>query len=263
LISLYEIHISFSGTSSEERKEERNVAVEVITRTFAVLEALAKAGEPLELGELTRRAGLPKPTVYRILRSLEELGYVAQEDGRGRYLTTPRLAHLGRGGERHALAQRLGPHLERLHRQFDETVNLGVLQGGDVHYLQVLETTRPLRLMVRPDAVDRFYCTALGRAMAAFLPEDERDRLVAAAKLEPITARTVRSKAALGRILDETRARGWAEDDEENDDGVACFATPVIEHDRPVAAISVSLPKLRLTPARRKELLCALTPIRL
>ena len=59
------------------------------------------------------------------------------------------------------------------------------------------------------------------------------------------------------------RSRGWAEDDEETTEGVICFGVPVFENDRAVAAVSVSLPKVRLTPARRKELLCALKPIRL
>ncbi len=239
------------------------MAVEVIAKTFAVLEALAKAGSPLELGEITRRTRLPKPTIYRLLRSLEELGYVTQEDAGGRYLTTARLAHLGKGGERDDVKLRVLPQMERLHRQFNETVNLGILVGGDVHYLHVLETTRPLRLMVKPDAVDSFYSTSLGRAMVAFLPEAERRRLVDEATFTPATAKTVRSKAALNRILDECRARGWAEDDEENDDGVICIGAPVIENDRPIAAISVSMPKIRLTPACRKELLCALKPIRL
>ncbi len=235
------------------------MGVEVVRKTFAVLEALAAASAPTPLNTLTARVKLPKPTVYRILRSLEELGYAAQEGGGGSWLTTARLASLGRGSERNDLKRRVAGHLERLHRQFNETVNLGVLDGADVRYLHVLETTQPLRLMVRPDAVDPFYCTSLGRAIVAHLPDIERDALIERAEFKPVTENTVRSKAALRRILDEVRRNGYAVDDEENDVGVICLGAPIMEAGLPVGAISLSLPKTRLTPSRRKEIIAALT----
>jgi DNA-binding IclR family transcriptional regulator len=249
---------------SEQRNEEASgVTVELVAKTFQVLEALAGEAKALPLAEVARRAGLPKPTAHRILRTLAELGYAAQRSEDGFYQVTARLANLGRGGERQDLTLRMLPHVERLHRRFNETVNLGILDGTNVRYLHVLETTRSLRLMVRPDALDPFYSTALGRAIAAFLPEDERARLVASASLKPVTPRTVRTRTALERSLMVARERGWAEDDEENDEGVVCFGTPVLEGDRPVAAVSVSLPKVRLDAERKKELVCALKPIRL
>src|SRR4051812_11510583 len=205
------------------------MGVEVIEKTFRVVEALAGAGGALALADLTERVRLPKPTVFRILRSLLDLGYVAQADGSGRYLTTPRLAQLGRSGERDELKRLAVPLTRRLHERFDETVNLGVLDGDHVSYAHVIETTQSLRLLVRPEARDPFWSTALGRAMVSQLPDGERDALVAGAELKPRTAKTVRSKAALRRILDESRTRGWAIDDEENDAGVVCFAVPLLE----------------------------------
>ena len=234
------------------------MGVEVIEKTFRVVEALAGAGVPLALADVTQRVRLPKPTVYRILRSLLDLGYVAQEDGGGRYLTTPRLAQLGRSGERDELKRLAVPLMRRLHERFDETVNLGVLDGDHVAYAHIIETNQGLRLQVRPEARDPFWSTALGRAMVSHLPDAERDALVAGAELKPRTAKTVRSKAALRRILDESRARGWAIDDEENDAGVVCFAVPLLEAGRPLAAISVTLPKDRLDAARQRDIVAML-----
>lgn len=248
---------------SDTRNQRRPAAgVEVIGKTFRVLEALAGSGAPVALGELTDRVRLPKPTVYRLLRSLLALGYVAQDEATGRYATTPRLAQLGRSGERDELKRLAVPLMRRLHDRFDETVNLGVLDGDHVAYAHVIETTQALRLLVRPDARDPFWSTALGRAIVSHLPDAERDALVARAELEPRTARTVRGKVALRRLLDEARERGWATDDEENDAGVACFGVPLIEHGRPIAAISLTLPKDRLDPARQREIVTLLGRIR-
>jgi DNA-binding IclR family transcriptional regulator len=116
--------------------------------------------------------------------------------------------------------------MEKLHQEFNETVNLGVLEGDQISYAACLETTRPLRLMVRPGTKDPFYCTALGRAIAAFLPEREQAELLSRVKVEPRTSKTVRTRSALAKILRETRRRGWVIDNEECDLGVVCLGVP-------------------------------------
>jgi len=231
------------------------MTVRVLKKAVAVLETLSAAGRPLGLAELSRRMKYPKPTIYRILRSFLELGYLARDRATGDYLPTSRLAQLGRHGQTQDLRRRALPAMEALHREFNETVNLGVLEGDQISYAACLETTRPLRLMVRPGTKDPFYCTALGRAIAAFLPEGERDELIAGARFEPRTPRTVRSRPALRKILKETRRRGWAIDDEECDLGVVCLGAPLLEQGAPVAAISITIPKIRCTPARERDLL--------
>lgn len=231
------------------------MSVRVLKKAVAVLETLGAAGRPVGLAELTRQMQFPKPTVYRILRTFLELGYVAQDRATGFYMPTSRLAHLGRHGRTFDLRRRALPALERLHKRFNETVNLGVLEGVEISYVDFLETTRPLRLMVRPEAKDPFYCTALGRAIAAYLPEREQQDLLAQVKFEARTPRTVRDKAGLKRILRETRHRGWAIDDEESDIGVVCLGIPLLEGGYPFAAVSVTVPRIRLTPGRRREIL--------
>jgi DNA-binding IclR family transcriptional regulator len=153
--------------------------------------------------------------------------------------------------------------MERLHRQFNETVNLGVLEGDQISYVACLETTRPLRLMVRPGSRDPFYCTALGRAIVAFLPERDREERVARVKFEARTSKTVRSRPALLKILRETRRRGWAIDDEECDLGVVCLGVPLLDQGTPLAAVSITLPRIRVNPAREREILAQLQRVRL
>jgi DNA-binding IclR family transcriptional regulator len=135
--------------------------MELLKKAFGVVERLGAADRAMTLADLTRQVALPKPSVYRILRALVQLGYVAQDPASSRYSLTGRLSQLGRGGQELELRRLALPLMERLHRKFDETVNLAVLEGTDVAYVHVLETTQPLRLMTRPDARDPFHSTSL------------------------------------------------------------------------------------------------------
>lgn len=231
------------------------LTVRVLKKAVAVLEAVSAAGRPVGLAELCRRMKYPKPTIYRILRSFEDLGYLARDRATGCYVPTSQLAQLGRHGHSLDLRRRALPAMEALHQEFNETINLGVLEGDQISYVACLETSRPLRLMLRPGTKDPFYCTALGRAIAAFLPEREREELVSGARFETRTPKTVRTRPALRKILRETRRRGWAIDDEECDQGVVCLGAPLLEHGAPVAAISITIPRIRYTPARERDIL--------
>jgi len=222
--------------------------VQLLRKALGVLEALGAAGGAVSLAQLTRRVGLPKPTVYRIVRTLVDAGYATQEPGSRAYAPTASLARLGRSGAALELRRRALPLMERLHRKFNETVNLAVLEDTDVVYVHVVETTRPLRLMTRPDARDPFHSTSLGRAIAAFLPDLERSALLARAPRRPALEATLRA----------VRRRGWAEDREENEPGVVCFGAPLLEEGRPVAALSVTLPLVRLSAAREKQIVTQL-----
>jgi len=235
----------------------------VVKKAFIILEALASAGSPLALAELTRRTKLSKPTIYRILQSMCELRYAAQDEATGFYMRTTRLGQLGRNSHYHDLVRRIRPHMEQLHREFNETVNLAVLDGINVCYAHVLETTRGLRQMVQPNAVDEFYSTALGRAIVSYLDEDDQRSLIKQTKLQPLTPHTVGTKQELLEQLEQTRARGYAIDEEENEIGVVCFAVPLLENNFPIASVSISLPKIRLTPPIRAEIISALKAIKL
>ena len=238
------------------------VSSTVLDKAFLVLETLTELGEPAPLKMISEKTELHKATVHRILTSLTDLGYVAQETGGTKYSVTPRLAHLGRNTYHDDLIAWALPFMERLHAQFNETVNLGVLEGSHVQYLHFIETTKALRWVVKPGGSDPYYSTALGRAVVAFLDEDTQSDLITRTKFEPRTLNTVSTKAELMTILHETKERGWSRELEENDLGVLCFGVPLLADGVPVAALSLSLPKSRLTPAVREQLIEALLDIK-
>jgi DNA-binding IclR family transcriptional regulator len=220
------------------------VSIAVVRKTVSTLEKLAESREPLSLAALSTLAQLPKPTAHRILQTLAGLGYVAQDET-GKYYLTSKLDSLAQSSRYRDLKLRAVSSMTALHRQFNETVNLGVLEGSKVHYIHVIETTRSLRMMVQPNAADEFYFTAIGRAIAAHLPASQVDGLLKTTTLRAITPKTVSSRTKLQEILRETRRRGWAIDDEESVLGVVCLAVPIFLKESPAAAISLTMPKSR------------------
>jgi DNA-binding IclR family transcriptional regulator len=230
------------------------MAVAVVQKTFVALEALAACG-PCSLAQLSRSARFPKATLFRILRTLGGMGYVKQDSQSGAWSVTDQLAELA--GNNVALKRRALPVMEKLFERFGETVNLGVLRGIHIRYLHVIETRKALRHIVQPGAADPFYSTALGRALAAHLPADGLRRLFEQLDRQPVQNGIPR-RAQLLKVLNASRAQGWAIDDEETVPGVVCFGAPLLEDGAPIAAVSVSIPTARLSPALRKQVVAAL-----
>lgn len=238
------------------------MSIAVLDRAFSLLEVLARTRRSLSLAELAGEARLPKPTVHRILKSLRDLGYVEQNDRGGDYELSARLASLHAYGRDEAVRGKALPLMERLHAAFDETVNLGLLEGICIRYAHVIETTQPLRWIVKPGARDAFQTTALGRAIVAHLPGEQQARLVskACATLPARGRKTAR--AALEQELATTRSRGFALEEEETVAGVACLAIPLGAFGEPLAAVSVSVAVHRFPPRRRSAIVAALLGFR-
>lgn len=234
------------------------MGIAVLDRAFSILEVMARSRRDLSLAEVAEETRLPKPTVHRILRSLRDLGYLHAAGVRGSYRLSERLLSLREHTRDAALRARARPFMEELRLRFDETVNLGVLEGIYVRYADVVETTQALRWIVKPGARDLFYTTALGRAIVAHLPSDQQARLVAKAGATLPSRLRKSTRQRLETEFAATRARGCAWEEEETAAGVACVAVSLAPLSEPLAGISVSLPVNRLQPDRRTALSSAL-----
>lgn len=238
------------------------MSIAVLDRAFSILEVLARTRRALTLAELAEESRLPKPTVHRILKSLRDLGYVGQGDRGGAYELSARLASLHEYSRDEAVREKARPLMERLHAAFDETVNLGLLEGIYVRYAHVIETTQPLRWIVKPGARDSFETTALGRAIVAHLPAEQRARLVAKACAAMPSRGRKAARAALEQELAATRERGCALEEEETVAGVACLAISLVDLGEPLAAVSVSVPVHRLSGRQRAAIIAAMLETR-
>ncbi len=109
------------------------MSIAVVEKAFALLEFLVQEGKSASLADVTLAAKLPKPTAYRLLRSLEVLGYVSRPAGSKDYSVGPRTARLSVADPHAALKQAARPLMQKLHGELNETVNLAVLHGRRVH----------------------------------------------------------------------------------------------------------------------------------
>ena len=227
--------------------------ISAVERGFRVVERLALVSSA-SLEELSRSAHLAKPTTYRFLLTLRNLGYVRKDDGDRWFLTMKLFAVGSKALDHIELPKVARPIAERLSADLGETVHMGVLDEGEALYVLKIESKYTIRMYSRVGKKIPLYCTAIGKVLLADLPEDERKAAIAEMKLVPFTPHTIRDGEALEKELERVRAEGFAVDAEEHEEGVACIAAPIRDHSgRAVAAMSMSWPTFRFDEERRAE----------
>lgn len=228
--------------------------VRVLHKTLDVIEALRSAPSGLSLADLTTRLRMPKATVYRILATLESRAYLDRTPDSGyrigRKLAGPSAS--GTPGQAEVI-RAARPHMEGLLALCKETLNLGVLDGGEVLVVGTLESPQAVRMSSKIGNRRYPHSTALGKVLLAGLPDKDVRRVVKALGMPAFTDRTIVSVDDLVVELERVRAHGWALDNRENEDDGRCIAAPVFGPGRAVvAALSVSGPLPRMTTARAK-----------
>jgi DNA-binding IclR family transcriptional regulator len=195
--------------------------------------------------ELAQRLGAPRTSVADLLKVLENRGFVAPTaEGHGWRLDF-RVAQLGNAYLHEFSVREVGrAAMRELSRRTGLTTQMAVLDHSDIVYIERQDASRRLsEPHVITDIGSRLpaYCTSLGKAMLAFLPDDEVDRLYSAGQLAPRTKNTITSVARLKSELAAIRRRGYAVDLEETTEGVVCIGSPILGADgRAEAAISVA-----------------------
>lgn len=226
-----------------------DVAVSSTLRAFALLERIALADESPTLEELTRASGLPKPTVFRILRLLMRGGLVEREVHDKRYAAGVRLCALALAVQMRAPRRReRRAILARLVETIGETCNFTMLDGNEVVYLERAETSANVRLHMKAGSRVPLHCTASGKLLLAGLSDASVRRLLGPGPLRRYTERTIVDVDALLRALAKIRASGVGTDVSEYLEGSVCLAVPVRDaRGRICAAVAVHGPAPRMT----------------
>jgi IclR family acetate operon transcriptional repressor len=224
--------------------------VQSVERVIALLTALGRAGRPLSAGELSAASSLPRPTVYRLLQTLAGHGMVAAADHR--FVIGPRVLWLaGQRLEQIELRTAGRAVLLDLRDRTGETAHLGVLEQGQVVYIDKTEAPGPMRMASAIGKIMPAHCTALGKAMLAHLPPREAGAVLDLWGMPRRTPRTITDRRRLWSELATTRSRGYAIDNVENEEGVRCVAAPIFDHRGRVAgAVSLSGSTRTVTLAR-------------
>ena len=234
--------------SSGKPGRDRNV-VNVGKKMFVVLEALTKnPRNPPSLEEITHAVGLAKTTVYRLLNTMKEIGYVEQISPNGGYVLSQKFFELSRPAVPHQYLMPLArTWLERLSLRTGGTASLGVLDQGSLLYLAVIESQHPYLYAMKPGDYYYAHATAMGKCLLAYLSEEEVDEVIRAHGLPRLTHNTITTGTELLKQLAKVKKDGFAINVEENADGVMCVGAPIWGPDaKPMAALSISAPSVRM-----------------
>ncbi|MBZ5497392.1 MAG: IclR family transcriptional regulator [Acidobacteriia bacterium] len=237
------------------REPKRRQGILVLHKTLDILETIRESRSGLALTDLARALGLPKPTAYRIMATLEGRGYIARNPA-GHYLVARKLFDLQQDeSEEQALLRAAQPVMVRLVDSSRETVNLGVLDGAEVVVISTVESPQSIRMSSKVGNRRYFHSTALGKVLLSGLPEKEVRRLIRIQGLPRLTPRTIVSKQALASELELVRRQGYAMDNEENEADGRCLGAPIVGvGGRIVAALSISAPVFRMDMTRARAL---------
>jgi DNA-binding IclR family transcriptional regulator len=234
----------------------RFAGVRVLNKAVDVLETLG--GEPagMALADIAAAAAMPKPTVYRIVATFESRGYLDRTP-EGHYRLSRRIFELQPGAttERH-LIRAARPVMEDLIGVCKETLNLGVLDGGEVLVIETLESPHMVRMSSKIGNRRYVHSTALGKVLVAGLAGKELARILETRGMPAFTNRTITGPLALAVELEKVRQQGYALDNMENEPDGRCVAAPIHGPGKKVAAaLSISGPVPRMTAARAKSFL--------
>ena len=229
---------------------------QVLDRVMQILDCFTNETPELSFSELAERLDLNRSTLYRLIEATRSHGLTEIDPETGKYHLGLRLFELGTLAVGRLELQRSAiPVLEKLVDQTGETAHLCVLDGSDVVYVAKVESRHTLRI---PSSVGRrnpAYCTGVGKAILAFLPEEELAAFLKNTRLRPLTKKTIVSTAELEKQLKTTRMRGYSVDDQEIDEGIRCVGAPVRDHNgQVVAAVSIAGPSIRITKSKLPSL---------
>lgn len=238
----------FNMRNSNARAGRDPYLLESLRKGLAAIDAFTRRAS-WSLAELTVELGQTKPTVFRILHTLEEVGFVRRQ-AEGRYVPGPRMEQLGAATARQETLrwQALAP-LQDLAAATGETAHVSVLHEGASVCVQAAEGPRMLRMRALVGRRTPVHASALGKALLAQISAREVDAIVNAHGLAKLTPRTIVSRRALHAALAEVRVRGYAVDDEEIEIGLRCVAAPIPLAGM-VAAVGISAPADRLVAGR-------------
>jgi IclR family KDG regulon transcriptional repressor len=239
---------------SSQAPHESNL-IQTVLKALDVMECLASTDRPLSTLEVAQLCGLSRPTAYRFLTTLLTRGYVASVED-GHYQLGTRILTLSEGLlDRLDLTKLARSELRELSQASNETVHFAILDDTEMLYIDKVESSQPVRMHSTIGTRNPLHCTAIGKAVLAFIPVEERNALLDRITFIPRTPNTITDRAALVEHLELVYTRGFAIDDIENEEGIRCVGAPVFNHTRRVfAAISISGPAYRLSIPRLLEL---------
>lgn len=237
-----------------------NYPIESVNRALRLVWMFRDRSE-IRLADARDYLGVGQSTAHRLMAMLVYHGFAVQDPIARTYKAGPALVEVGLAVVgRMDLRTVARPILEDLAAETGETVHLGVLEGGDVRFVDVIESELALRVAGRVGRLLPAYATSLGKSMLAQLTTERVRTLYPQESLAPVTSNTLTRRSALLEELEHARERGYAVNTEESEDGVASVGVAVIHPTRgPVAAVTVAAPITRMSEGKRERIAAMMT----
>ncbi len=229
--------------------------IQSLDKGLFVLELVEQAGHPVGLNELKLKLGWDKATVHRILATLERRGYLLRHPATKLYSLGLKVYALYDSLTRNFdIHDATHSYLVQVAEETGESTHLAVAVGKEIVFIDRVQSTEVLSVNTQIGAREPLFCTAIGRAILAYVPPDEIENYVQIPFVR-YTSRTIGSVAALRSELVKVGQKGFAVDNEEYIEGIRCVAVPVFNHEHaPIAAMGISGPANRITSSRADHL---------
>lgn len=213
-----------------------------VGKALSVLDQVAAFGRPVRFSELLDASPFPKATLYRFLQTLVHQGMLDYAPETASYSPGLRLVRLAHAAwSQSSLAPVARPWMEQLSAETQQSIHLAQLDGGQVLYVDKRNAVRPMEMFAQTGKVGPAYCTGVGKAMLAHLPQRTLDSALSQQSFYPHTPNTITTPVALLRELEAIRHVGYALDREEHEPGIICCAAPILNRaGRLLGAISVT-----------------------
>jgi len=247
--------VQHSILTPKEHVEPRDSGIQSVRRAASLLRAFGNGSPELGVSELGRRLSLHKSTVSRLLATLESEGLLERAPGTEKYRLGPEIARLaGHAEHLYDVREAARPFLVELAALTRETANLAVLDGDEVNNVDQVSGPHLVRIGNWVGRRTPLHCVANGKALLAFLPTADAERLTAV-PLAAYTPLTITRCDALRAALELVRQQGYATALGEIEEGLNAIAAPILNAEGAVvAAISVSGPAYRVTAERVPQL---------
>lgn len=234
---------------------KRSYNITALQRGLRLLQLFSESSHGLTAKQVAGRSRLPVSTVHRFLANLETAGFL-NCSGDGVYQLGIACFAIGQAALAQLDIRRVSlPYLEELNRKTRETIHLTLRHGLSAVYVEKLDSPEQLRIHSRIGAAVPLYCTAVGKVMLAYMPDEERERVLPQLGLKRLTPNTVGNLQELAAELYRVRKNGYACDLEEHELHIRCIAAPVWDHQGEVSAsVSITAPMVRMAVTRLRQL---------
>lgn len=227
--------------------EQSSGTVQALDKGIQLLQALARSSS-MALTEISLQVGMSTSTAHRLLLTLEKHGFAEFDDNKKEWSVGLEAYRVGSAYlNRTSLVEASHNSLRKLMEDTGETANLGIAEGGDVVFINQVETHHPIRAFFRPGARGHMHASGIGKSLLANMPRREVESILKNKGCPQFTEKTLTLPTDLFNELELIRKRGWSLDDEERYLGMRCIAACIYNsHGEAIAGVSISGPAVRL-----------------